>query len=171
MSGEANIADQWRSHYNDILNCVKNDQYKNEVVSSFRDISAHDSISVSVSEVSSVIKTLKKGKSSGPDGLSSEAFIYASPRLHVLLALCFYSMLIHGFMPTHMIDTIIVPLVKNKNGNLSDKNNYRPIALASISSKIFEKIILSRCENIFCLLLITSLAIKALIPLICVFMC
>ena len=43
-----------------------------------------------------------------------------------------------------MINSIIVPLVKNKSGNLTDKNNYRPIALSSITSKVFERIILLR---------------------------
>ena len=46
-----------------------------------------------------------------------------------------------------MMDTVIVPLVKNTNDNLSDKNNYRPIALASIASKTFEKLLLARCEE------------------------
>ena len=38
-------------------------------------------------------------------------------------------------------------LVKNKNGVLSDKNNYRPIALSSIISKVFENLILHRLEE------------------------
>ena len=46
-----------------------------------------------------------------------------------------------------MINSIIVPLVKNRCGNLTDKNNYRPIALSSITSKIFEHIILLRLEE------------------------
>ena len=45
-----------------------------------------------------------------------------------------------------MIETIIVPIVKNKCGNLSDSNNYRPIALATITSKLFESAILLKCE-------------------------
>ena len=45
-----------------------------------------------------------------------------------------------------MIETIIVPIVKNKCGNLSDSNNYRPIALATIISKLFESAILLKCE-------------------------
>ena len=46
-----------------------------------------------------------------------------------------------------MINSIIVPLVKNRCGNLTDKNNYRPIALSSITSKVFEHIILLRLEE------------------------
>ena len=46
-----------------------------------------------------------------------------------------------------MIKSIIVPLVKNKCGNLADKNNYRPIALSSIASKVFEHVILCRLEE------------------------
>ena len=41
----------------------------------------------------------------------------------------------------------IVPLVNNKSGDLTDKNNYRPIALSSIASKIFEHIIILRLEE------------------------
>ena len=45
-----------------------------------------------------------------------------------------------------MIETILVPIVKNKCGNLSDSNKYRPIALATIISKLFESAILLKCE-------------------------
>ena len=34
--------------------------------------------------------------------------------------------------------TAIVPIIKNKTGDTSDKNNYRPIALATATSKRFE---------------------------------
>ena len=40
--------------------------------------------------------------------------------------------------------TIVAPIIKNKAGDLSDNNNYRPIALATIASKLFESLILSR---------------------------
>ena len=46
-----------------------------------------------------------------------------------------------------MIKSIIVPLVKTKCGNLADKNNYRPIALSSIASKVFAHVILCRLEE------------------------
>ena len=36
----------------------------------------------------------------------------------------------------------IVPITKNKTGNTSDKNNYRPIALMTAASKNFEYVFL-----------------------------
>ena len=52
-----------------------------------------------------------------------------------------------SYMPQSMINSIIVPIVKNKCGNLTGKNNYRPIALFSIAPKVFEHIILLRLEE------------------------
>ena len=46
--------------------------------------------------------------------------------------------------------TAIVPIIKNKTGDTSDKNNYRPIALVTAYSKIFELCILSIIENYIC---------------------
>ena len=50
-------------------------------------------------------------------------------------------------MPQSMINSVIIPIIKNKSGDFSDKNNYRPIALSSIISKIFEHIIIIRLEE------------------------
>ena len=53
----------------------------------------------------------------------------------------------HSYMPQSMINSIIVPIVENICGNLTDKNNYRPIALSSITSKVLEHIILLRLQE------------------------
>ena len=53
----------------------------------------------------------------------------------------------YAFIPENFMDVHIVPLVKNKTGNLSQKDNYRPISLLIIMSKIFETILLFRCEE------------------------
>ena len=52
----------------------------------------------------------------------------------------------HGYMPSDMTRTTIVPVIKNKCGNLADSNNYRPIAIATIVSKLYEPTILYKCE-------------------------
>ena len=53
-----------------------------------------------------------------------------------------------------MMTTIIAPIIKNISGDLSDNNNDRPIALATVARKLFESLILSRaipflitCDN------------------------
>ena len=42
--------------------------------------------------------------------------------------------------------TALVPIIKNKTGDTSDKNNYRPIALVTAAWKIFEICILELLE-------------------------
>ena len=58
-------------------------------------------------------------------------------------------MLVHNFLPPSMLDTVITPLIKDKNGDIQDKNNYRPLALTSILSKLLELVILHKYENLF----------------------
>ena len=54
------------------------------------------------------------------------------------------SVITHGYLPLDFMNTISVPLVKNKTGDTSDVHvdNYRPIALVTIASKIFENVLL-----------------------------
>ena len=47
------------------------------------------------------------------------------------------SFLVHGFLPDEMM--ALVPIIKSKSGRIMSKDNYRPIALASIVSKVLEK--------------------------------
>ena len=73
---------------------------------------------------SKLISELESGKSSGPDNISRESLKFASNRLSVMLFLCFSLCLSHGYLPPAMIKTTIVPIVKNKCGNISESNNY-----------------------------------------------
>ena len=47
-------------------------------------------------------------------------------------------MLNHGHVPTAFMKTSIIPILKNRNGDSSDKNNNRPIAIVTAMSKLFE---------------------------------
>ena len=71
-------------------------------------------------------------------------------QLSVLLSLCFTLFLSHGYLPPKLIETTIVPIIKNKCGNISSSSNYRPIALATIISKLLESILLLKCEEYLC---------------------
>ena len=92
----------------------------------------------------------------------TSAGIYAEHLKHCrnliipLLSMCFSSLFVHGCLPEAMISVVLVPIVKNKSASICSKSNYRPIALASIVSKVLEKIIYDRivvylntCSNQF----------------------
>ena len=102
---------------------------------------------VSTNCVSQIVDNLECGKSAGPDGICAEHLKFSNDKISILIALCFTVCLSHGYLPTALIETTIVPIhvVKNKSGNLSDSNNYRPIVLATIVSKILETVILIKC--------------------------
>ena len=104
-------------------------------------------MSVSTKSVSEIIGKLECGKSAGLDGIGAEYLKFSNIKIHILLSLCFTLCLAHGYLPPSMIETTIVPIVKNKSGNLSDSSNYRPIALATIVSKMFESVLLFKCAE------------------------
>ena len=46
-----------------------------------------------------------------------------------------------------MIDSVLVPMMKNKADDLADMNNYGPTGISSLCSKILKRIILDRIER------------------------
>ena len=149
VTGETAIADLWRNHYQELLNdsTRNDDDVKMDVLESFHNICSHVGMHVTMNKVNEVVKSLPSRKSSGLDGLNGESLKHADPLLCLLLSICYTCMFKHCYMPQSMINSVIVPLVKNKSGDLTDKNNYRPIALSSIASKVFEHIIILRLEE------------------------
>ena len=75
----------------------------------------------------------------------AEHLLYASPSIHALLSICFNAFIMHGFLPSDLTDTVLVPIVKDKTGDISDKGNY--IALASVISRLFEMALLVKLGN------------------------
>ena len=85
--------------------------------------------------------TLKSNKACSMDHITAEHLKYASQKFVPLLATCLTGFLYHGILPDSMMSVI-----KNKAGKINSKANYRPIALASILSKVLERILLDRLE-------------------------
>jgi len=76
---------------------------------------------INVECVDKCVRDLKDGKSCGHDGLSAEHLKHAHPLLIVQLVVLFRSMvaLAYSYVPDEFGKGIIVPLVKNKTGDLS----------------------------------------------------
>ena len=91
-------------------------------------------ITITPFNILDALKNIKCGKSSGFDGISAEHFVFAHSRIHVL----FSAFIMHGYLPSMFSKTAIVPIIKIKTGDTSDKNNNRHIALVTAESKTFE---------------------------------
>ena len=79
-----------------------------------------------------MIKKPDVNKACGSDGICLEHIKYADKALVPLLSLCFTSLFAYGFLPELILSVILVPLIKDKAGKISSKDNYCPIALANV---------------------------------------
>ena len=89
--------------------------------------------------------------------VSNEHFKCANEKRHVLMSdssMLMHgnnSLVMHGFLPGKKLSGKKINLViKNKSGDLSDNNNHRPIALATVASKPFESLLFSRTTPFLC---------------------
>ena len=102
---------------------------------------------VSASGVLDSLKAVKLGKAAGIDGLSAEHFVCAHTKISVHLSLLFTAMLTHVYMTSDLMETAIVPILKNRQCDVSDKNKYRPIAIVTAMSKLLELCIMKLIET------------------------
>ncbi|CAK1582534.1 unnamed protein product [Parnassius mnemosyne] len=108
---------------------------------------SHDCIRFTPEQVATAIKNMTRGKSPGHDSLSIEHLQHAGPHLPRLLATFFSSCLCHSYLPHDLMRTIVVPIIKNKTGDVGDKCNYRPISLATIMAKILDSLLDTQLES------------------------
>ena len=127
----------WKSHYEDLFNCLK--KYKN--VNDFcKTVDYEGDMKVSHYDIIQAIQDFKDSKSCGLDDIYAEHLKQCSNLIIPLLSICFSSLFFHGCLPEAMISVVLVPIVNNKSASICIKCNYRPIAQASIVSKVLEKI-------------------------------
>ena len=138
----------WQDHFSVLLNSVQNIYSKEFVCERIEHgIADNEIVTISASNVLDSLKAIKLGKVAGIDGLSVEHFVCAHIGISVHLSLIFTSMLTHGHMPAELMKTAIIPIRKNRQGDTSDQNNYRPIAIVMALSKIFELCIMRKVET------------------------
>ena len=126
--GDTDICKMWQDHYQSLLNNVKSLEHKTSVTSTLSSIE-NESIEIRPLDIVNALKSVNKSKACGVDVLAAEHFIYADERIHVILFILFNCFISHGYLPSEFMKTAIVPIIKNKTDDTSDKNNYCPIAL------------------------------------------
>ena len=93
------------------------------------------------------IRSLKLEKACGPDELSAEHLVQAHPSLVIHICFLFRSKILHGFVPDKFGVGIIVPLVKDKTGEMNNGSNYCAIILIAVIFKLFEGVLLEICNE------------------------
>ena len=79
-------------------------------------------------------------------GITSEHMKFASHQLPVLLSILISAILIHGYVPRSMLTSVIVPIIKDKNKRISEKDNYQ-ICLSNVVTNVVEDTLYSRMDN------------------------
>jgi len=103
---------------------------------------------INTSNVQKCIEDLKRGKAAGCDGLMAEHVCFAHPILSMHLVYVFSMLYKHSLVPDDFGKGIIIPLLKNSDGNrFTSDNNYRGITLSPVMSKLFEMVLLLQFKD------------------------
>ena len=90
-----------------------------------------------ICDIEAAIDSLKAGKAAGFNEIVREHIVYSHPSLIVHLKLLFNILMLHGCVPDSFGIGVVIPLVKDKSGDVSNVDNYRGITLSPIISKLF----------------------------------
>ena len=96
---------------------------------------------------SDVLRTWKKGKAAGLDGLTAEHIFFSHSLLYVHLSCLFTVLYKFGMVHDDFGRGIVIPLLKNSDGNRFTVDNYRGITLSPVISKLFEMVLLSQLKG------------------------
>ena len=143
------IANNFNNYFLNVANKITSNIPRNPN-SALRHLNAPNNNSFFISptvpnEVSSIIQSLKKNKSSGPNGIPVKLLKILDPLISVQLSLIINDSFQKGIFPEKLKIAKVIPIFKK--GDTSKNSNYRPISLLSIFSKIFEKLMHQRLYN------------------------
>jgi len=144
LKNESSIANYWARIYETEFKC-NNAIDKTTLNATSQKIYTHKYPENYLTEydVKRALKEIGNNKSAGPDKLKAEHIRYCPTGIITMITLFFNLCISHSFLPSAMLLVNIVPIYKRKGSSLSSKN-YRPIALATVLSKLMEHCILDK---------------------------
>ena len=147
VSSEKEIADSFKNHF--IRVSQPNNQQKvdcmaenfsniyNKTVSDHSNCSCA-SYSFSIENIIDATFSMQKGKCCDDSSIHAEHIFNAPLPLFYRLQHLFTGLMLHGVVPHQFQRGTIIPIVKDRQGDKGDLNNYRGITIAPVISKIFE---------------------------------
>jgi len=104
-------------------------------------------VPLTVYEVEDCIRKLKHGKAPGVDELSVEHIVNCHPIVIIQLTCMYNCMIRHGYVPDAFGTGVVIPVIKNADGDSGSVDNYRGITLSPVLSKLFEMCMLLRLST------------------------
>jgi exonuclease III len=104
---------------------------------------------IAIETIEQCINKLKPLKAAGHDGIAPEHLIHSHPCVSAHLKILFTLMLRHSFVPDSFGRGTLIPIVKDKNGDVGSLDNYRPITISPIVSKVFELFLIEKFSKYF----------------------
>jgi hypothetical protein len=105
----------------------------------------------SVEEIECCVGQLHLGRSRDRNELTVEHIINAHPIVYSHLKNLFCLIVKHGHVPSDFKMGAIVPVVKDRRKDINNVDNYRPVTIVSVISKVFEMCLYKRincCLNV-----------------------
>ena len=139
---EEKVKQRWKEYFDDLLN-QENPRERREMKT---EETKRDVEDISVEEIRTGLRKMKKGKAQGPDDIPVEVWI-ALGNKGVEFLVNFFNRLLRGEkMPDEWRKSVLVPLYKGK-GDIKECGNYRGIKLMSHSMKLWERVIEARIRK------------------------
>ena len=142
-----NIAEMWKKQFFSLLNTSSSSDATEFVDFKLQSFESYCNLFLAectIDTISPLIHKLKLNCAPGVDGIFAEPFCYCDSSIKEYMCDLFNMCLYHGIIPKSCTDTLLVPIIKNKNKNVYDVSNYRPIAFTTVVSKLFESYMLHR---------------------------
>jgi hypothetical protein len=144
VRGGVDIARLWKNKYERVYNMQRKLDKHNIFLCGLReanDFLVHDEM------VLNGINLLKCKKDAGEEGIPVELLRMLPPvgisRLKDLFNMC----IMCGFVPEDLVSGTLIPIVKDKKGDLCNADNYRCICIVGSLSKLFDAILLTHLRN------------------------
>ena len=117
---------------------------EDHVLKMLRNINHGDIVRCDVLEI---MDTLKAINTDNGAGLDQGEYLSLKIELWAAYYVCYLPLWYLWYLPSKLMETIIIPIVKDRKGLITDKDNYQAIAVTSVASKRLELLILEHIRE------------------------
>ena len=142
---EGHFSSIYKTLYNSVDDQSQVIDLLNQVHENISESDLEDVKKVSTSKVKEAARHLNNNKTDPVYDFSSDCLKNAPNILYDHLSRILQAFLIHSHVSLHLLLAILVPIIKDKLGNICSSKNYRSIAISSLILKIFDWIVILLC--------------------------